>query len=383
MRKLQSILMISLMLMFSVLHLTWAAEGPEITAQSALLMDFTTGRILYQKDAYAQASPASTTKILTALVALERGDLQQKITVSGTASKTEGSSIYLYEGETHTLEELLYGVLLSSGNDAALAVAEGLAGNEARFSEWMNEKARSLGALSSSFKNCNGLPKEGHYTTAYDLALITRYALNNPVFDSIVKTKKKGILWPGRDHDKILFNHNKLLWCYRYADGVKTGYTREAGKCLVASATKNGHRLIAVVFNSKLMYDDSRRLFDYGFAKYQLINLVSSRENLGSIDVVSGIKTQVPVLPSRPLTMLFPKGMEKRIKVALEMRKFIEAPVERMQHVGEIQVKLGNEILDRVAVVAAENVPRKSFLRKILDWVKGIFSPIYILTSTG
>jgi D-alanyl-D-alanine carboxypeptidase (penicillin-binding protein 5/6) len=375
MEKSQSILLTSLILIFSVSRLTWAVAEPEITAQSALLMDFTTGQILYQRDAFAQAPPASTTKILTALVALERGDLQQKITVSDVASNTEGSSIYLSEGETHTLEELLYGVLLSSGNDAALAVAEGLAGNEARFSEWMNQKARSLGARSSSFTNCNGLPKEGHYTTAYDLALITRYALNNPVFESIVKTKKKGIFWPGRDHDKILFNHNKLLWRYQYADGVKTGYTREAGKCLVASATKNGHRLIAVVFNSKLMYEDSQKLFDYGFNKYQLINLVSPRENLGIVDVISGIKDQVAVLPSRPLTMLFPKGMEKRIRVALEIRTFIEAPVERMQHVGEIRVKLGNEILDSVAVVAAENVPRKSFFRKILDWVKEIFHP--------
>jgi D-alanyl-D-alanine carboxypeptidase (penicillin-binding protein 5/6) len=373
-RKLQFGFIMSLILVFAVSNVTRAATGPEVTAQSAVLMDFTTGQILYQKEANQPCPPASTTKILTALVALEHGDLQQKITTSKTASHTEGSSIYLSEGECHTLEELLYGVLLSSGNDASLAVAEGLAGSEARFAQWMNEKAAAIGAKSSSFKNCNGLPKEGHYTTASDLALITRYALNNPVFESIVKTKKKDILWPGRDENKVLFNHNKLLWRYQYADGVKTGYTREAGKCLVASATKNGQRLIAVVFNSKLIYDDSAKLFDYGFANYQLINLVSAQENIGNINVVSGIKGQIPVLPNRSLTMLFRKGTEARIKVALEMRKSIEAPVERMQQVGEIQVKLGDEILETVPVVAAESVPRKGFLQKIIDWVRGIFT---------
>jgi D-alanyl-D-alanine carboxypeptidase (penicillin-binding protein 5/6) len=373
-RKLQFGLIVSLIILFAVSKGAEASTEPVVTAQSAVLMDFTTGQILYQKEANLLCPPASTTKILTALVALERGDLQQKITTSSTASHTEGSSIYLSTGETHTLEELLYGVLLSSGNDAALTVAEGLAGSETQFTVWMNEKATAIGAKSSSFLNCNGLPKEGHYTTARDLALITRYALHNPVFDSIVKTKKKDILWPGRDQNKVLFNHNKLLWRYQYADGVKTGYTREAGKCLVSSATKNGQRLIAVVFNSKLIYDDSEKLFDYGFANYQLINLVSQRENLGRINVIAGIKPQIAVLPNRSLTMLFHKGMEEQIKVALEMHKSIEAPVERMQQVGEIQVKLGNKILETVPVVAAESVSRKSLIQKLWDWVKGIFN---------
>jgi D-alanyl-D-alanine carboxypeptidase (penicillin-binding protein 5/6) len=376
--KLQFGLILSLFLIFTVFNVAKASTDPVVTAQSAVLMDFTTGQVLYQKEANQPCPPASTTKILTALVALERGDLKQKITTSSTASHTEGSSIYLSTGETHTLEELLYGVLLSSGNDAAITVAEGLAGSEAQFAAWMNEKAVAIGAKSSSFQNCNGLPKEGHYTTAYDLALITRYALHNPVFDSIVKTKKRDILWPGRDQNKVLFNHNKLLWRYQYADGVKTGYTREAGKCLVSSATKNGHRLIAVVFNSKLIYDDSEKLFDYGFENYQLINIVSQQEKLGNINVISGIKAQIPVLPNRSLTMLFHKGMEEQIKVALEMRKSIKAPVERMQQVGEIQVKLGDKILETVPVVAAESVARKGLIQKFWDWVKGILTPMNI-----
>jgi D-alanyl-D-alanine carboxypeptidase (penicillin-binding protein 5/6) len=377
-RKLQIGLIVSLLLVNVNPRMAKAAPLPEVSAQAAVLMDFTTGQILYQKKANVPCPPASTTKILTALVALERGELQQKITTSNTASRTEGSSIYLSAGETHTLEDLLYGVLLSSGNDAALTVAEGLAGSEAKFVAWMNEKAAAIGAGLSSFKNCNGLPKEGHYTTAGDLALITRYALHNPVFDTIVKTKKKNIDWPGRDFDKALYNHNKLLWRYQYADGVKTGYTREAGKCLVSSATKNGQRLIAVLFNSKYIYDDSVKLFNYGFANFQLINIVSRRENLGDINVVSGIKDKISVVPNRSLTMLLKKGMETDLKVALEMEKSIEAPVERLQQVGEVQVKLGDELLETVPVVTAESVPRKGLIRKFWDWVKGLFAPINI-----
>jgi D-alanyl-D-alanine carboxypeptidase (penicillin-binding protein 5/6) len=374
-RKLQIGLIICLLLIAVSCRVVKATPKPKITAQSAVLMDFTTGQVLYQKEANSPCPPASTTKILTALVALERGSLQQKITTSNTASRTEGSSIYLSTGETHTLEELLYGILLSSGNDASLTVAEGLAGSETRFAAWMNEKAAAIGAQSSSFKNCNGLPKEGHYTTANDLALITRYALHNPVFDTIVKTKKKNIEWPGRDYDKVLFNHNKLLWRYQYADGVKTGYTREAGKCLVASATKNGQRLIAVVFNSKLIYDDSQKLFDYGFTNYQLINIVSQQENLGNINVVAGMKEKIPVLPNRSLTMLLQRGMESQIKVAIEIQKKIEAPVERMQQVGEVQVRLDGKILEAVPIVTAESVAGKGLFWKLWDWFKEIFAP--------
>lgn len=378
-KKLQNYFLINLFLLFAVATGAQAGNELDLAAQSAVLMDFTTGQVLYEKNAYLPCPPASTTKILTAIVALEQGDLQQLITTSATASRAEGSSVYLSEGETHTLEELLYGILLSSGNDAAITVAEGLAGSEEKFTEWMNQKAIAIGAKSSSFKNCNGLPREGHYTTAYDLALITRYALNNPIFDSMVRTKRRNILWPGRDYDKVLYNHNKLLWRYQFADGVKTGYTREAGKCLVSSATRNGHRLVGVVFNSKKIYEDSEQLLEYGFNNYELINLVSSQENIGKINVIAGVKDQINVFANRPLTMLFKRGMEEKIKIDLEMRKAIPAPVERMQQVGELQVKLGDKIMETVPVVAAESVPRKNFIQKILDWVKGILTPINIL----
>lgn len=347
-----------------------AASQPSLAATSAVLMDYTTGKILYQKNAFAHRAPASTTKIITAVVAMEHSELKQSITVGPHASKIGGSSIYLASGERHTLEDLLYGMLLSSGNDASVAVAEALAGSEAKFAEWMTMKAHSIGAKESNFKNSNGLPDQGHYSTAFDLALITRYAMHNPTFADIVKTKKKEIEWPGHDWNRVLINHNKLLWRYEYADGVKTGYTREAGNCLVSSATKDGHRLIAVVLNSKKTYDDSQGLFQYGFNYYDFLKLATPEEQIGAVNVVEGVKEQVPVLPNRSLNIVIPKHQVDQLQMNLELPLTIEAPVERLQQVGELEVKLGQKTIDRVPLVSGVAVPKKTFWWKLWDWVR-------------
>ncbi len=351
-----------------------AARRPNLTASAAILMDFATGKVIFTKNGSEQRAPASTTKILTALVALERGELGRVISTSQNASKVGGSSIWLAPGEEHTLQELLYGILLNSGNDASVTVAEGLAGSEAKFAVWMNEKARAIGAKDTCFKNSNGLPEPGHYTTAYDLALITRYALHNPVFAEIVKTKRKAIEWPGREYNRLMVNHNKLLWRYEFADGVKTGYTRQAGRCLVASATRNGQRLIAVVLNSKLMYEDTRELFEYGFNNYQLLTVVGVEQKVGSIQVVEGIDPQVPVLPHRPVTIVIPKGQAHNIKVDLKIPRSIHAPVERLQQVGELEVKLGAKVIDKIPVVTGAGVEKKGFWRWVWCWLKSVIS---------
>lgn len=367
--------LIVLIWVFVIFSNTYAAKAnsrPDLIAESAMLMDFTTGKILYEKNPDLRRAPASTTKILTAIVALEHGDLRQIIAATPSACKIGGSSIWLSQGETHSLEDMLYGILLSSGNDASASVAENLAGSEKKFAEWMTEKAHAIGATSSSFKNSSGMPETGHYTTAHDLAVITRYALNNPTFSTMVKTKKKVITWPGKEYDRAMVNHNKLLWRYQYADGVKTGYTREAGKCLVASATRNGHRMIAVVLNSKQMYEDTEKMFDYGFENYQLLNIVSTQEKVGEVSVALGVKEEVPVLPNRTLTLLLPKGAEDNLKVNLELQKKLEAPVERLQQVGELTVQLGEKLIDTVPVVTAVEVPKKGLFQRFWDWVRKI-----------
>lgn len=365
------IVLIGMIACLMIAHSSSRAAGqPALVAESAILMDFTTGEVLYQKNADIRRPPASTTKIVTALVALEHGDLQQPIVATENASRAEGTSIWLAKGEKHSLEDMLYGILLPSGNDAAIAVAENLAGSQEKFAEWMNEKAKALGAVSSQFKNSSGLPQPGHYTTARDLAIITRYALHNPIFNTIVRTKKRTMAWPNHDYDRTLINHNKLLWRYEYTDGVKTGYTREAGRCLVASATRGGHRLISVVLNSKKMYEDTQAMFEYGFNNYQLITIVSPQEKVGEVAVNSGVEKKVPVLPHRSITLLLPKGAENELKVNLEIRTQVEAPVERMQQVGELQVRLGEKIIQKVPVVTAASVPKKGFFQLFWDWVK-------------
>lgn len=278
----------------------------DLKADSAVLMDYTTGQVLFQKNAHTRRAPASTTKILTSIIAIEKGKLQQRMIASHRAARADGSSIYLRAGDTHSLRELLYGILLNSGNDAAVAVAENLAGSETAFARWMTVKATEIGAVDSHFINCSGLPAKDHYSTAYDLAVIARYALRNPVFADIVRTKRKLIRRSGNPCEQLLMNHNKLLWRYQFADGVKTGYTLEAGRCLVSSATKNGRRLIVVVLKSKDIYGDSAQLLDYGFENYQSLTTITPYQTL---DHTVGIyPTQVPLALHRIINPIIYTG---------------------------------------------------------------------------
>jgi serine-type D-Ala-D-Ala carboxypeptidase (penicillin-binding protein 5/6) len=363
------LILIIIFITLGVSFTTFAQSGLDITAPSAILMDYATGEILYQKNANERRAPASTTKIMTAIVAMEHGNPNQVIVASTKASKTNGSSIWLSTGESHSLMDLLYGILLSSGNDASVAVAENLAGSESKFAAWMTAKAKQLGAKDSNFRNCNGLPEKEHYSTAYDLALITRYALHKSLFAEIVKTKKKIIDWPGHKWDRVMYNHNKLLWRYEYADGVKTGYTRQAGNCLVSSATKNNSRLIAVVLHSKDIYSDSQKLFNYGFNHFELYTIASPVKKLGTVNVAEGIKDQVPVSTKQPINLVIPKGTEAKLEINLELPSSVEAPVEQAQPVGELKVQLGGRLIEKFPLVTVAPVPRKGLWQRLWEWV--------------
>ena len=263
----QLFLLVILIMPGIVCSSTIADSLPSVKAGAAVLINSETGEVLYAKNPQRVMAPASTTKIMTAIIAIEKGNLEQKVTVSGLAASVPGSSMYLRKGEVQTLHNLLYGLLLSSGNDAAKAIAENIAGTEKKFAVMMNEKARVLGMSNTHFSNASGLPAEGHYTTAYDLAILSCYALKNPIFSEIVRTKVASVP-SSRSRTgttRSLTNHNKLLWQYPYTTGIKTGYTRKAGKCLVASATQNNATLISVILKSDVMYNDSIQLLDFGF----------------------------------------------------------------------------------------------------------------------
>lgn len=349
------------------------AAPPGITAPSAVLMDATTGEVLFSRDMHRRMEPASTTKVLTAIVALEKGDLSQPVKVSEKASQTEGSSIWLEAGEVESLYDLLNGLLLSSGNDAAVSIAENLAGTEERFTDWMNEKARQLGATDSHFANTNGLPDPAHYTSVYDMALIARYALVNPTFSKIVGTRRHVMPWPGHEWDRAMTNHNKLLWRYDGADGVKTGYTRSAGHCLVASATRDGHRLLAVVFKSRDIYSDSAALFDWGFSHFSLKWFARRTDAVGEIPIEGGVDTKAEVVPAADLPLVLDEFRLDEAEVEIALPELVGAPLLRRQRVGALRVKLRGEVIGQVDLVAKNEVPRRTLLLTIIGWIRTLF----------
>ncbi len=237
------------------------AAAPIITAHCAIVMDVTTGKILYEKNAHQRAYPASTTKIMTLITALEESDIHDRVVVSDAAANTEGSSLDLKAGENLKELDMLYGMMLVSGNDAAVAIAEHISGSQADFAKLMTAKANLLGAVDTQFANPNGLPDPNHYTTAYDLALIAAHGYTNPWFRRIIQTRTDSI--PGHEVE----NTNKLLRQYKGANGVKTGWTESAGRCLVAGAKRNQVQLIAVVLNSEDIWGEAAALLDDGFAQ--------------------------------------------------------------------------------------------------------------------
>lgn len=252
--------------------LGWFLTDPEqLSAASAVLMDADTGAILFARYHMEQRSPASTTKIMTALLILEEGRLDEKVVITERAADAGGTGLGLKRGQRVTLRDLLWAILLKSANDAALAAAEHVGGSEERFVDRMNAKAVSLGMEGTHFTNPHGLDNPDHYSTAYDLAILTRQALRNPIFARMVQTREARLaILTGRNgrvvKRKILRTHNQLLGQFVGADGVKTGYTERAGRCLVASATRGDHQLIAVLLNDSHRWAEAAALLEYGFA---------------------------------------------------------------------------------------------------------------------
>jgi D-alanyl-D-alanine carboxypeptidase (penicillin-binding protein 5/6) len=240
-------------------------KGPKVKAPAAIVVDADTGQVLWSKRKHMRRPIASTTKIMTALVAMERLRPNDVVVVPKEATKVQPSKEWLKAGERVPAWKLYYGLLLSSGNDTAVALAVAAGGTRERFLGLMNQKARALGLRHTRFRSASGLIDEGNYSTVSDLARLTRHALNNARFRAIVATKAKRVWWRKPVRAKVYENHNKLLWRYRGADGVKTGYTRAAGPCLVASATRHGIQLITVVLDSPDHYRDTIHLLDYGF----------------------------------------------------------------------------------------------------------------------
>ena len=261
-----------------------AANNFQTSAKSAIVMEKTSGRVLWAKNADEQLPMASTTKIVTALTVIQNTpDLDKVVEVPNEAVGIEGSSVYLRAGEHLTIRELLLGLMLRSGNDCAVALALTVSGSVENFATMMNATARELGCTNSNFANPHGLPNDSHYTTAKDLATITCKALQNPEFAEIVSTKSTKINNEGYDYMRALQNKNKLLFSYEGADGVKTGYTKKAGRCFVGSATRNGMQVVVAVLNCGPMFEDTASLLDAAFASYELKRVIPENKLCGAV----------------------------------------------------------------------------------------------------
>ncbi|KKC29722.1 D-alanyl-D-alanine carboxypeptidase [Caldanaerobacter subterraneus subsp. pacificus DSM 12653] len=330
MKKYFSLLLI--LMFFVTFSKVYGSDIPSVSAKAAIVMDQNTGRVLYEKNAHLKLPMASTTKIMTLLIALERGNLNDIVTVSQKAASVGGSSIWLSPGEKIDMESLLYGIMLNSGNDAATAIAEHIGGTVENFVEMMNQKAKEIGAYNTHFVTPSGLDIsiDDHYTTAYDLALITRYAfLNYPKFAEIVSTKEKTIPWEGKEWDRYLRNKNKLLWIYEGADGVKTGFTNKAGRCLVSSATREGRRFIAVVLNSPPMWEDSMKILDYAFSRFKPFKVFERNDVVKKVKVEKGKIEEIEVAVEKDC--IIPVSEEEIGKVNLEFHipDKLEAPIKK------------------------------------------------------
>ncbi len=363
---------ISLLLLLStiLLNISFAYAAPNIICQTAVLIDVKTGTILYEKKANQKMYPASLTKIMTAILVLERGNLSDFITVDeDTPYEIAGSHIALEPGEILTVKDLIYALMLPSANDAALALAKSYGGTEDNFVKLMNNKAKEIGAINTNFVNPHGLHDPNHYTTAADLALIAKYAMENETFRKIVKTTKYEIPPTNKKNETRYFaNLNKLIHntsynqiyvngayidpTYEFATGIKTGYTPEAGNTLVASASRNGTDLIAVIMNgvSLEMYQDAHNLFNYGFKEYESSTLISKHTFVQNIEVKNGDSKEISAITESDFTTLIKKSSKSNIESEIIIND-INLPIKKNEVIGRIDYKSEGKLIGSVNLI--------------------------------
>jgi len=347
-----------------------AADAPAVQAASAVLIDADTGVVLIDKSMHERRPIASTTKVMTALLALEHGKLSDWVTVSPSVLSLErGSNVGLQPSDVAAMDDLLKSLLLASGNDAAVAIAEHLGGSVQRFAGMMNARAAELGAADTHFVNPHGLYDPNHYSSAYDLGLITAAAFAHPRFAELVASKVVEVSLPSAPEGVVqLINHNRLLWRADFVDGVKTGFVKESGHCLIASGSKKGWRLIAVVLDSPDMYADAKALLDYGFTTFQRQVYARAGDAVGRSAVRSGTHSSVPAVAERTLACVTGPGLtDAGCRLVVKVEK-LSAPVAKGAPVGEARLVSGPRTLAASPLVASEEV-RRSWLKIIGTWL--------------
>ncbi len=368
-------------------NISYAAEL-KLSGEGAILIDMDTGQVLYSKNPHIKLQPASTTKIMTGILAIENGNMEDYVTIDNEiVSLTDGSHIALEPGERVKFEDLVNALLIESANDAALALAKHISGSIDEFVKLMNKKAKEIGALNTNFVNPNGLTAENHFTTPYDLSLIAKYAMENEVFREIVKNYTYIIpVTNKKNEERYLKSANKLLYSTQKIDvdgkivpikydgitGIKTGYTIAAQNCLVASAERGNQKLIAVVLkaNGKEVYSDIHKLFNYGFNNYEKAHIAHKGQFIKNIEVSNGTNPTVAGIVKEDFTISIPKGNINKVEKKICLNDVIEAPLINGQTIGKIEYYLDGQFLGEVDIISTldiEEIPPLTLTQKIID----------------
>jgi len=357
-------------LLLMVVYTPQIHAAPTISAEAGILLEASSQSVLLDVHADDRLPMASTTKIMTALVALENcPDLSRVVQISEKAVGIEGSSVYLKAGEKLTMEQLLHALLLESANDAAAAIAIEIAGDIPAFSDMMNETANRLGLNSTHFTNPHGLDHEEHYTTAHDLAVLTCHALQNPDFARIVSTYKTTIPMNEGEGCRVLVNHNRLLRCYDGAVGVKTGYTKRCGRCLVSAAQRNGITMVAVTLNAPDDWQDHTAMLDYGFSRYTMETLAEAGQFRYELPCLGGTSESITAVNSDILQLPLPVDHEQ-VSVTVQANRYICAPVRAGDSVGILDFYCGEKLLASIPLFAQETIDIYSNQRSAADLLK-------------
>lgn len=382
-------LIISLTLINVPAHAAEAAQEPNVEAKGAILMEYDTGRVLYERCADDPLPNASTTKIMTAILTIEKCGLQDVVTASKNAAQTPPTKMYLEVGEKQTVETLLYALMLESANDAAVALAEHVSGSVTVFAELMNDKAKELGAYNTEFVTPNGLDSGNHHTTARDMALISRYALKNRDFQKIIGTPYVATPVRGGDYKRHTFvNKDRLLSEFDGALGIKTGYTGGAGHCFVGAAHRNGMTLVSVVLGSgwgdrgkEQKWIDTKTLLNYGFNNYKYVEIAKKDDLVKTAGVLHSKGASISMRLKNSLALPLSDDEKNTVKLVCNLPEEVDAPVTRGEKLGYADVSIEGKHIAKIDIIADRSVERHDFnisMGKILNgWLNMDYKAIY------
>lgn len=380
--KLTISILICTLLITTLTPISYGSSQFDVNAKSAILVDGATGKIIYEKNPHERLAPASITKIMVLLLAMEalesnRISLEDEVLVSENASGMGGSQVYLEAGEVQKVENLMKAICLRSANDAAVALGEHIAGSKELFVKMMNDRAKELGMENTQFMNITGLDEEGHYTSAYDISLMSRELLKYPMVQQWL-TLWMAEIKVGKKKDVVqgLVNTNRLIHDYKGANGLKTGFTSKAGHCLAASATRGNLTLISVVLgcdSSNIRFAESKKLLDYGFANFDSIPIVKKDQVIKRVKVSKGKIDEIDIFVRDNYSLLVKKGTADKIEKELILDDYINAPLIKEEKVGELVIKIDGEEVGRVDLIVKEDVEKASIINMFIKMFKLMF----------